>query len=116
MKQTILAVLLCMAAFSTSVAADAAPTLHWFTVAMMVGNSSQNFVGSSENDGKTLAADIVAPNSYITLANLRSFGSTDGKTFKWSPSEEGKVYVMGRTILYFRELPGDPANREAQTR
>lgn len=113
MKQNLLALLLCTVIFSPCLAADAPPTVHWYTVTLEEGKSSREFTGSSESDANHLIADIVRPNSFITLADLRSYGSRDGTTYKWFPGEPGKLFIAGRTVLYFRELDADPATLEA---
>ena len=116
MKQNLLAFLLCFTLLSPCIGAAAPPTVHWYTVTLSDGKSSETFTGSSESDADHLAADILRPNSFITLADLRSYGSRDGTTYKWFPGESGKLFIVGRTVLYFRELPADPATQEAQHR
>ena len=116
MKQNLLAFLLCLTVISPCFGADAPPTVHWYTVTLSDGKSSESFTGSSESDSEHFAADVLRPNSFITLVNLRTYGSQDGKTYQWFPSEDGKLFIVGRTVLYFRELPADPATQEPQHR
>ena len=116
MKQYLLVFLLCVIVFSSGIAADAPPTVHWYTVTLTEGNTSRNFTGSSELDANQFAAAILTSNSIVSLTNLRNFGPSGGATYRWFPEPGGKLFIVGRTVLYFRELAADPATQEAQHR
>ncbi len=113
MKPLRVLILLLTALSFPAFAADSANPVHWYRITITVPGATQSFTGSSPLDATQMAAsltNIEAPP--ISLENRREQFQDDNRKLEygWHPYEPGsKVFVFPRTILYFEELPGDPA-------
>ena len=110
MKTFALIVLLFSSMLSSHMsAADSAGSVHWYMVVINMGAHTREFTGSSAADAVELASKIANANT-IELDNRRAeFGIPNRLELGWQPNEISKVFIMTKNILYFVELPGDPA-------
>lgn len=97
--------------FLMSATSFSAEVVHWYEIAISGTGSGKTFTGSSAWDPAEMARRLAFPEP-IVLENLRAvFGGGAGNLpMGWHPNDDVlKVYILPRVILYFSELPGDPA-------
>jgi hypothetical protein len=104
-KAAVLFVLLSCSAW----AADAPPA-HWYQIVIAGPKDTKTFTGTSPLEPAQMAARLRGSDPII-LENLRDiFAKSSDVPMAWHPSEEAvRVFILPRTILYFSQLPGDPA-------
>lgn len=86
------------------------PPVHWYRIIITEGNTASTFIGSSSLNSDQLTAKI-QDNQFISLENQRDVVASPGETeVRMQPVYEGeKLFIAARTVLYFSELPKDPA-------
>ncbi len=107
MKITRIFLLLLLCSFVTVTAAP--PAVHWYQV-FINGSSSKTLTGSSHFDPEQLAVKLNGADP-IVLENLRDiFARSSDEPMRWHPDDSTvKAVIPTKSILYFTELPGDPA-------
>lgn len=101
MKLVVFILLLFSSTLSShSYAADPAPALHWYTVGINAGASTMEFTGSFPCNSDVFGSQV---------ANLSSIELDNRREEMGIPDENPKVVIVTKNILYFVELPGDPA-------
>ena len=85
-----------------------AGSAHWYEITTLGTREPNRFVGSSSLSSEQVAAKVTGTD-FIVLENLREiFVERNGGVYRPSKWAE-KMYFPSRSILYFSELPGDPA-------
>jgi hypothetical protein len=109
----IFAALLFLFFAGTSWAAEAQNVLHWYSITVTTGQSTDTFTGSTTLDSKQFAVLFTAIGP-IELDNLRELTIRAGESAKdWHPNEEvTKIFILPRSVIYYCELPGDPVSHK----
>lgn len=107
--------ILFAAAISISTAvAESEAAVHWYTITIVAGDSTLSFTGSSTMEADLMGARLAngsASASPVELQNRRECSLDPTRhTWKWEAAKDGsRLFILPRTVLFFVELPSDPA-------
>lgn len=82
---------------------------HWYQIAVKGSNSATMLTGSSSLDSLQMAKYLSGQDP-IVLENLREvFARSSDEPMKWHSDDSAiKVLIPPQSILFLKELPGDP--------